>query len=190
MKIRDLYPAGARFRVVHDANIDGMRPIGPNAHTGWRKRLIPGDVLTCDGYGPGFGSDPGYGVHWCACNGEPCVMGEFYPSAGGPFAYQPKPGFVAMMPPDSAAVALCQTGEYYLARLVEFRAIAADEPAKLARADAILSEHFTTLQDAAKEALWVLYDGEPVNDHGGFMLIGTDPEALARECVEHLELEG
>ena len=56
---------GARFVVVAEGgSLRGMTPCGPGVTTTDRVELEVGDVLTCIGHGPGWGSDPGYGYRW------------------------------------------------------------------------------------------------------------------------------
>ena len=58
------------------------------------------------------------------------------------------------------------------------------------RARRILAEQFA---GTPPHTLCILYDAiwpdGSIGDDGGFMLIGPDPDELARECIEHLELE-
>lgn len=99
------YAIGARFEVVRDGLwIDGMiAGAWPNSHQMWRQSLEVGDVLTCLGYGPGFGSDPGYGVEFDteksrAAGAYNC---DVHPPIGGIFAYRPSPGALRPLPAET-----------------------------------------------------------------------------------------
>jgi hypothetical protein len=65
-------------------------------YRGWSQQLRPGDLLTCTGYGPGFGGDPGYGVEFTSAAAEAAGAShcEVRPSAGGVFDYRPAPGLL------------------------------------------------------------------------------------------------
>ena len=89
---RDKYPAGKKFRVTQEgAALSGWKVGGPSWWTGARRVLHVGDVIETSGFGAGFGSDPGYGVHF-----KDPEMGkaEFYPSQGGMFSYEPADGYL------------------------------------------------------------------------------------------------
>jgi hypothetical protein len=99
------YEPGGKFRVAtEDATLDGMKCAGPYAWDGWRQRLRPGDVLTCTGYGAGWGSDPGYGVEFTTPESE--AAGAFHcdvhPGVVVPFGYRPRPGVLEPVSPDAA----------------------------------------------------------------------------------------
>jgi hypothetical protein len=92
------YAPGWRFLVVAEGlRISGMVYEGRSSWGGWGQKLHAGDVLTCTGSGPGFGMDPGIGVEWTtpasiAARASHC---DLSPQLGGPFAYRPRPGFLA-----------------------------------------------------------------------------------------------
>jgi hypothetical protein len=89
------YAPGRRFRVAREGlRLSGMVPSGPSAWSGWAQELHPGDIVTCTGYGPGWGSDPGYGVEFATEQSRSAHAGgcEIRPSVGGVFAYRPPPG--------------------------------------------------------------------------------------------------
>jgi hypothetical protein len=92
------WPKGKKFRLLKAGYLDGMIPmrLHPNAHQGWQQQLSVGDVITCEGYGPGWGSDPGYGVHFSTpqSKAEHVVFAEFRPMAGGLFNYRPADGWL------------------------------------------------------------------------------------------------
>lgn len=57
--MRDLFKPGAKFRVLKEGtSLTGMVSTGPYAWKGWGRQLAVGEILTCRGYCPGFGSDP------------------------------------------------------------------------------------------------------------------------------------
>lgn len=59
--------AGARYEVVFQpATLVGEQPDGPYVTKHWSRELRLGEVLTCDGWDWGWGSDPGRHVHWSA----------------------------------------------------------------------------------------------------------------------------
>ena len=92
MNARDKYPAGKKFRVVAEgAHLTGWKPSGPYSFTGARRVLHVGDIVETSGFGRGFGSDPGFGVHF-----KDAEIGktEFWPSQGGVFSYEPADGFL------------------------------------------------------------------------------------------------
>lgn len=88
------YNPRARFRVIKaPCSIAGWKSSGPSAWNGWRRNLEVGDVIVCAGYGPGFGSDPGYGVEFQS--EEPGVgTCMFHPMVGSAFDYRPAPGYL------------------------------------------------------------------------------------------------
>lgn len=76
---------GARFIVTAEgAYLSGMESIAPFTWQGKRVDLAVGDVITCRGFGPGFGSDPGRGYHFDVEGAEPLAFAEFHPSGGHP----------------------------------------------------------------------------------------------------------
>jgi hypothetical protein len=82
------YRPGARFRVLKEGCwLSGM-VAKQGYHVGERLDLRVGDVIVCEGFGAGWGSDPGFGVHWTV-KGMSFVM--FYPSVGGAFGFRPDP---------------------------------------------------------------------------------------------------
>ncbi len=93
-----VYAPGAKFRVlVRGAYLDGMVPepgYRTSAWGGWRQDLNPGDIVTCTGYGAGWGGDPGYGVEFTSERSEAdgAIHCEIRPSAGSIFDYHPAPG--------------------------------------------------------------------------------------------------
>jgi hypothetical protein len=89
------YAPGRQFRVIAEGlRLYGVIPDGPSAWRSWAQDLRPGDIVTCTGYGPGFGSDPGYGVEFTTSESEQAHAGacEIRPSVGGIFGYRPAPG--------------------------------------------------------------------------------------------------
>lgn len=92
-----VYAPDAKFRVVREgAHLDGRVSIGMSAFQGWRQDLHVGDVVTCTGFGRGFGGDPGYGVEFTSerSQAEGAFACEITPSAGGTFDYRPAPGYL------------------------------------------------------------------------------------------------
>jgi hypothetical protein len=90
------YAPGRQFRVAREgAWLDGMVP-EMGGHCGWRKQLQIGDLLTCTGYGPGFGADPGYGVEFTSAEARAAGAShcEVWPMIGGLFDYGPPPGLL------------------------------------------------------------------------------------------------
>lgn len=92
------FPKGAKFRVVKDgARLSGMVPFAGGAYQGWGHVLAVGDVIESRGFGPGWGSDPGYGVHWTceAVREARASFVEFKPSGSGNwFTYWPAAGWL------------------------------------------------------------------------------------------------
>lgn len=106
MGIRDDWPKGRRYRVIKvDGGypfLNGMEPyagIG-SAYKGWQQKLAVGDVITSLGYGPGWGSDPGYGIHFTTEQVQAAHVSwaEFTPHAGGVFDYHPEDGWLEEIP--------------------------------------------------------------------------------------------
>jgi hypothetical protein len=98
------YAPEVKFRVVKEGlRLNGMTPI-VGGMSGWSQTLKVGDVLTCTGFGPGWGGDPGYGVEFTteesiAARASHC---DLWPSTGGPFGYRPKPGYLEPLDSDEA----------------------------------------------------------------------------------------
>jgi hypothetical protein len=91
------YAPGGKFRVVKEgARLSGWTPMAPSAWSGWSQVLHVGDVIECRGFGPGFGSDPGYGVEWTSEQAREAHAGscDFWPSVGGMWSYHPAAGFL------------------------------------------------------------------------------------------------
>jgi len=62
---REVYRKGRKFRVVREqCRLSGMTPIGPGAHQGWGQQLHLGDVIECEGFSMGWGSDSIPVVKW------------------------------------------------------------------------------------------------------------------------------
>lgn len=90
MSVND-YPAGKKFRVTKEgARLHGWKPSGSYSMRSTSIDLAVGDVIESLGYGPGMGSDPGYGVHW---KGNAAHL-MFSPMQGGAFAYHPADGYL------------------------------------------------------------------------------------------------
>ena len=90
------YASGRRFRVITEgAALNGHTP-APSGARGWQQKLQPGDILTCTGYGPGFGADPGYGVGFTspAAEAAGAFCCDIWPMAGGSIDYHPPAGFL------------------------------------------------------------------------------------------------
>lgn len=93
-----VYAPGGRFRVLAaGAYLDGMvaeSGYRTSAWRGWRQDLSPGDIVTCTGFGAGWGGDPGYGVEFTSEQSEAAFAGNcmLYPMAGSIFNYHPAPG--------------------------------------------------------------------------------------------------
>jgi hypothetical protein len=91
------YAPGSRFRVAAEGvTLSGLVPDGPSCWRGWKQALAVGDVVTCTGYGAGFGSDPGYGVHFTSERSlaEHAGFCALRPGAGNMFSYRPQPGLL------------------------------------------------------------------------------------------------
>lgn len=93
MNLHDKYPTGRKYRVIKEgAVLSGWKPSGhPYSFNGWQRSLRVGEVIETAGFIRGWGSDPGYGVHFK----EPGMGNvEFYPSSGGIFSFEPAEGFL------------------------------------------------------------------------------------------------
>lgn len=89
-----VYAPGAKFKVVSEGvYVSGMKPDHRWSNTwgGYREDLPVGTVIECNGFGPGWGSDPGYGIEW-KIEGVDHV--EVRPAIGGVWAYRPAPGLL------------------------------------------------------------------------------------------------
>jgi hypothetical protein len=90
------YAPGRKFRVTRE----GLTLTGHTAVTGgaqeWQQVLHAGDILTCTGYGPGFGGDPGYGVEFTSQQSEAAraFHCDIWPMHGDEFGYRPPVGSV------------------------------------------------------------------------------------------------
>jgi hypothetical protein len=109
------FAPGARFRVVGaGAYLDGLQPFGSHAGawSGWKQELHVGDIITCTGFGPGFGSDPGYGVEFTTekAKADNAIHCDFRPMTGGMWNYHPFPGYLIPVP-DRAAPESVDTAE-------------------------------------------------------------------------------
>jgi hypothetical protein len=91
MSAAEVYMPGKKFRVIKE----GARLTGwERKHgyfKGWARDLEVGEVVESLGYGPGIGSDPGYGIHFKVPD---MSFVEFSPSQGGVFNYHPLDGYL------------------------------------------------------------------------------------------------
>jgi hypothetical protein len=90
------YAPGRKFRVIREGlTLTGHTAIIGGAQ-GWEQVLHIGDILTCTGYGPGSGGDPGYGVEFTSEHSEAAraFHCDIWPMYGGEFGYRPPPGSV------------------------------------------------------------------------------------------------
>jgi hypothetical protein len=90
------YAPGRRFRVVREGlKLTGWQP-KPGYQQGWGQDLHVGDVITCLGWGPGWGSDPGYGIEWTSEEAEKVRANSLdtWPSVGGAWGYRPPVGYL------------------------------------------------------------------------------------------------
>jgi hypothetical protein len=97
------YTPGARFRIVRNgAVLRGMTLVGRGRFRGWSQPLHVGDVLHCTGFGPGWGSDPGYGVEFTSERSvaDGAVHCDVSPHVGGAWSYRPDPSFVEAVESD------------------------------------------------------------------------------------------
>lgn len=91
------YEPGTRFRVISEGGrLVGMRAVAPFSWQGWRQNLAVGDIIMCNGFGPGFGMDPGYGVEFTSEKSlaEHVVHVMFEPNAGTMWDGHPRAGFL------------------------------------------------------------------------------------------------
>jgi hypothetical protein len=91
------YDAGKRFRVTKSgARLTGFILRRDGANQGWTQELSPGDEIECLGFGPGFGSDPGYGINWTSerAKAERAHSLTVSPSEGGIWSYRPVAGYL------------------------------------------------------------------------------------------------
>ena len=99
------YAPGRKFCVTRvGLRLTGHTPVIGGAH-GWQQVLQVGDILTCTGYGPGFGGDPGYGVEFASQQSE--AAGAFHcyiwPMHGTLFDYRPPAGSLEAADDDGEA---------------------------------------------------------------------------------------
>lgn len=171
---------GARYRVKYAryrnpfAGLPGVKnslPVvleEPGVWSGWRHELKRGDVLTYRGSKTGVGSDPGLDELFEHESGK---VGAFDPTRG-PFG-----GVDALfLQPVTDAIYWLEGNEYRLVTAGEYDA-AKDKPDGLDKRAAIIRKDFA----------FAIYD--PEGDEHSFMLWGNDPEQLAIEAVESLELQ-
>lgn len=99
------YAPGARFRVLAPCRLSGFTPARGGAD-GWSQTLAPGDVITCTGFGAGWGSDPGFGVEFTsdAALAARAYHCDLSPSVGGVWGYRPRPGLLEPLPADPLTV--------------------------------------------------------------------------------------
>lgn len=87
------YEPGRQFKVIESCRAAGWTPARAGAD-GWGQQLEPGAIVTCLGYGPDIGGDPGYGIHWQT--DESKAAGAFAvwigTQVGTPFTFRPRPG--------------------------------------------------------------------------------------------------
>lgn len=93
------FPKGARFKVVREgAYLSGLRLMveqRSNGRIGIRRDLELGDVIVSRGFGPDWGSDPGYGIHFDWPGDEQHVdYTEFKPGQGALFGFGPADGYL------------------------------------------------------------------------------------------------
>jgi hypothetical protein len=91
------YAPGTKFRVTKEgARLSGYAPYGLGASISWRQDLHVGDVVTCTGFGPGWGSDPGYGVEFTTEQSEAAGAShcDVWPGAGGLWNFHPAPSYL------------------------------------------------------------------------------------------------
>jgi len=95
-----LYAPGRRFRVVAEGvRLSGLVPVAGGGR-GWSGELPVGTVVTCLGYGPGWGSDPGSGVEFSSEAGlhAGAAGGALHPGTGTAFDRRPAPGLLEALP--------------------------------------------------------------------------------------------
>jgi hypothetical protein len=101
------WPKGATFRVVKEGGqlsgftttVVSMTTRQPIAWRVWKLALQPGDEIVCEGPDYGFGSDPGYGVHFrCRKTDDAgATKCEFQPTEGSLFNYRPASGYLELI---------------------------------------------------------------------------------------------
>jgi hypothetical protein len=178
------YAPGARFRVIGDgATLDGLEPM-PGGYQSWRQPLRPGDVLTCTGYGPSYGGDPGYGVEFTSAESEAAgaCHCKVRPMAGGMFDYHPAPGLIE---PDDAAAGTASRrtpsegrapGMYDLTCSAEALRAAAAWAASLPRRPITLERYGSCLACRIGTGIERFPSGEPVSSK---QEVTITPESLA-----------
>lgn len=172
------FKPGTKWRVTRPgATLHGMKPAGPYAQQGWREVLEVGTILTVNRTSMSFGDGVPI-VKWLDAGGKWIANDcEFSPSTGGMWHQVPDLRYLTPWSPEIEAWftyngALDHRDHFEAS--VRFAWIEAEAVQLIARA----AEH---------QGQWVLWDPEANPD--GFMLVGDDPYALAREAVDHLELE-
>lgn len=88
------YAPGRRFRVTASGvRLIGMVP-GRGGYGGWQQELHPGDIVTCTGYGPGFGMDLGMGVEFTTGQSDAARAShcDIWPQSGSIWDCRPAPG--------------------------------------------------------------------------------------------------
>jgi hypothetical protein len=95
------YAPGAAFRVTARARLSGLKSEGRSSWGGWSQDLRPGDIVLCTGHGPGWGSDPGYGVEFSTPQSlaDGASYCEITPSAGTIWNSRPHPGLLEPVRP-------------------------------------------------------------------------------------------
>jgi hypothetical protein len=89
------YTPGRRFRPAREGlRLQGLIPDGRSAYRGWAQDLRLEDILTCTGFGPGFGGDPGFGVEFTTerSREERAFHCDLRPQWGTLWSYRPCPG--------------------------------------------------------------------------------------------------
>jgi len=89
------YAKGGRYRIIKDgARLWGWKPI-TGGWQGWGRAVPVGEVLTCKGWRPGMGSDPGPDiVQWEDPVG---TFVEFHPSAGKGWFTRPDDSYLELV---------------------------------------------------------------------------------------------
>jgi hypothetical protein len=61
---REVFVQDRRFQVMRPgARLEGILLFGEKHYSGWSRKLWPGEVITCDGWRPGF-DNTAEGVNW------------------------------------------------------------------------------------------------------------------------------